>query len=240
MDKKIIPLIMCGGAGTRLWPASREVNPKQFLPLFGARSTFQNTLLRVSDAGLFERPIVITNKAYRFMVLEQLAEIGLDADVLLEPMRRDSGPAIAAGAAFAQTRDKDAIVLALAADHVVRDTEAFLAACRQGLVAAQAGRIVTFGVEPERAATEYGYISPGEVISGEVRSVAKFVEKPDPKTAAEYIKAGYLWNSGNFMFRASVLLDEYRTVDAASVAAVTDAVVGPDSTEFLIAMAVDR
>ena len=224
MNKRIIPLIMCGGAGTRLWPASREVNPKQFLPLFGVRSTFQNTLLRVSDAGLFERPIVITNKAYRFMVLEQLAEIGLEADVLLEPMRRDSGPAIAAGAAFAQTRDTDAVVLALAADHVVGDTEAFVAACRQGLVAAQAGRIVTFGVQPERPATEYGYISPGEVISGEVRSVAKFVEKPDPKTAAEYIKAGYLWNSGNFMFRASVLLDEYRNVDAASVAAVTDSV----------------
>ena len=225
MDGRIIPLIMCGGAGTRLWPASREVHPKQFLPLFGARSTFQNTLVRVSDAGLFERPVVITNKTYRFMVLEQLAEIGLEADVLLEPMRRDSGPAIAAGAAFAQTRDKDAIVLALAADHVVRDTPAFVAACRQGLVAAQAGQIVTFGVQPERPATEYGYISPGEVISGEVRSVVKFVEKPDPKAAADYIKAGYLWNSGNFMFRAAVLLDEYRNVDAASVAAVTDSVV---------------
>ena len=103
MNRRIIPLIMCGGAGTRLWPASREVHPKQFLPLFGARSTFQDTLLRVSDATLFERPIVITNNAYRFMVLEQLAEIGLEADVLLEPMRRDSGPAIAAGAAFAQS-----------------------------------------------------------------------------------------------------------------------------------------
>jgi mannose-1-phosphate guanylyltransferase/mannose-6-phosphate isomerase len=224
MDGRIIPLIMCGGAGTRLWPASREVHPKQFLPLFGARSTFQNTLLRVSDAALFERPIVITNKAYRFMALEQLTEIGLEADVLLEPMRRDSGPAIAAGAAFAQTRDQNAVVLALAADHVVRDIDAFVAACRQGLVAAQAGRIVTFGVQPERPATEYGYISPGEVISGEVRSVAKFVEKPDPKTAADYIKAGYLWNSGNFMFRAAVLLDEYRSVDAASVTAVTDSV----------------
>ena len=224
MDRRIIPLIMCGGAGTRLWPASREVRPKQFLPLFGARSTFQDTMLRVSDAALFERPIVITNAAYRFMVLEQLAEIGLEADVLLEPMRRDSGPAIAAGAVFAQMRDKDAVVLALAADHVVRDTAAFVAACRQGLVAADAGRIVTFGVKPERAATEYGYISPGEVISGEVRAVAKFVEKPDPATAAEYIKAGYLWNSGNFMFRASVLLDEYRNVDAESVQAVTDAV----------------
>src|ERR1700694_4125293 len=127
MDGRIIPLIMCGGAGTRLWPASREVHPKHFLPLFGTRSTFQETLLRVSDAALFERPVVITNNAYRFMVLEQLAEIGLEADVLLEPMRRDSGPAIAAGAAFAQTRDKEAIVLALAADHVVGDVAAFVA-----------------------------------------------------------------------------------------------------------------
>jgi len=225
MDKRIIPLIMCGGSGTRLWPASREVHPKQFLPLFGTRSTFQNTMLRVSETTLFERPIVITNTAYRFMVLEQLAEIGLEADVLLEPMRRDSGPAIAAGAAFAQIRDKEAIVLALAADHVVNDVPAFIAACRQGLVAAEAGRIVTFGVQPERAATEYGYISPGQAISGAVRDVQKFVEKPDPATAADYIKAGYFWNSGNFMFRASVLLDEYRNVDAESVAAVTDSVV---------------
>src|SRR5882762_11358196 len=158
------------------------------------------------------------------MVLEQLAEIGIEADALLEPMRRDSGPAIAAGAAFAQTRDSDAVVLALAADHVVRDTLAFVAACREGLAAAESGRIVTFGVQPERPATEYGYIRPGEVISGDVRAVAKFVEKPDPATAAGYVEAGYLWNSGNFMFRAAVLTDEYRKVDAESVQAVTDAV----------------
>src|SRR5260370_28039114 len=100
MSNRIIPLIMCGGAGTRLWPASREVRPKQFLPLFGVRSTFQDTLSRVSDKTLFERPIVITNTAYRFMVLEQLAEIGLEADVLLEPMRRDSSPAVLAGGAL--------------------------------------------------------------------------------------------------------------------------------------------
>src|ERR1700710_1878601 len=171
MDQRIVPLIMCGGAGTRLWPASREVRPKQFLSLFGGRSTFQDTLLRVSDASLFGRPIVITNMAYRFMVLEQIAEIGLEADILLEPMRRDSGPAIAAGAAFAQMRSEDAVVLALAADHVVRDADAFVAACGHGLAAAETGCIVTFGVAPERAATEYGYINPGEAISGEVRSV---------------------------------------------------------------------
>jgi len=224
MDRRIVPLIMCGGAGTRLWPASREVRPKQFLPLFGERSTFQETILRVSDATLFERPIVITNAAYRFMVIEQLAEIGIEADVLLEPTRRDSGPAIAAGAVFAQTRDRDAIVLALAADHVVGDTAAFIAACRQGLVAAEAGYIVTFGVKPERAATEYGYISPGDVVSGEVLAVARFVEKPNATTAADYVTSGYLWNSGNFMFPASVLLDEYRNVDPDSVRAVTEAV----------------
>jgi len=224
MGKKIVPLIMCGGAGTRLWPASREVRPKQFLPLFGTRSTFQETILRVSDPALFDRPIVITNKAYRFMVSEQLAEIGCAADILLEPMRRDSGPAIAAGAVFAETRAADAVVLALAADHVVRDNAAFVAACREGLVAADAGSIVTFGVKPERAATEYGYINPGEAVSGNVRAVKKFVEKPDAAQAAEYVKAGYFWNSGNFMFRANVLLDEYRKVDAASVQSISDAV----------------
>jgi mannose-1-phosphate guanylyltransferase / mannose-6-phosphate isomerase len=224
MGGRIVPLVMCGGAGTRLWPASREVRPKQFLPLFGARSTFQDTIVRVSDTALFERPIVITNNAYRFMVSEQLAEIGLEADILLEPMRRDSGPAIAAGAAFAESRASGAVVLALAADHMVRDNAAFLAACREGLVAADQGRIVTFGVTPERPATEYGYINPGEVVSGEVRAVKQFVEKPDPAKAAEYIKGGYLWNSGNFMFRASVLLDEYRKFDADSVQAVCDAV----------------
>jgi len=224
VGKAIIPLIMCGGAGTRLWPASREVRPKQFLPLFGTTSTFQDTLRRVSDARTFGRPIVITNAAYRFMVREQLAEIGIEADVLLEPARRDSGPGIAAGSAFAQTRDADAVVLALAADHVVRDTTAFVAACKQGLEAAESGYIVTFGIKPERPAMEYGYVNPGQAISGAVQAVTQFVEKPDQARAAEYIQKGYFWNSGNFMFRASVLLDEYRKFDAASIEAVTEAV----------------
>jgi mannose-1-phosphate guanylyltransferase/mannose-6-phosphate isomerase len=224
MSERIIPLIMCGGAGTRLWPASREGRPKQFLQLFGSRSTFQETLLRVSDATLFERPVIITNNAYRFMVLEQLAAVEIEADVLLEPVRRDSGPAIAAGAAFALTRSADAVVLALAADHVVRDTAAFAEACRKALSVAGAGRIVTFGVQPERPATEYGYIRPGEEISGGVSAVAAFVEKPDAVTAAGYVEDGYLWNSGNFMFRAQMLLEEYARMDAGSVQAVRDAV----------------
>ncbi|RTM13361.1 MAG: mannose-1-phosphate guanylyltransferase/mannose-6-phosphate isomerase [Bradyrhizobiaceae bacterium] len=224
MSDRVIPLIMCGGAGTRLWPASREDYPKQFLPLFGPRSTFQETLLRVSDPAVFARPIVVTGEPYRFMVLDQLVEIGLEADIVLEPMRRDSGPAIAAGACLALARDENAVVLALAADHVVQDPAAFVAACRQSAPAAAAGRIVTFGIEPERPATEYGYISPGEVISGPVRSIAKFVEKPEAATAASYIDAGYVWNSGNFMFRAAVLLNEYGAFDAASRSAIADAV----------------
>lgn len=224
MTLRITPLILCGGAGTRLWPASREVRPKQFLPLFGPRSTFQDTIVRVSDRDLFDRPIVITNAAYRFMVQEQLAEIGCEADILLEPLRRDSGPAIAAGAAHAEQRDPGAVVLALAADHVVRDPAAFVESCRAGLTAAQAGRIVTFGVAPTRPATEYGYISPGATIGGTVREVLRFVEKPDPETAKRYIADGYLWNSGNFMFRAATLLEEYRSFDAAGVAAAAEAV----------------
>jgi mannose-1-phosphate guanylyltransferase/mannose-6-phosphate isomerase len=224
MSDRIVPLIMCGGAGTRLWPLSREGRPKQFITLFGERSTFQETVLRVSDERLFDRPIIVTGATYRFMVLEQLAEIGLQADILLESARRDSGPAIATGATFAQLRNQTAVVLALAADHVVKDTSAFVAACEASHGVAREGRIVTFGIKPDRAATEYGYICPGETIDGSVRAVAKFVEKPNAATAAGYLRDGYLWNSGNFMFRADVLLNEYRAVDPASVDAVEQAV----------------
>ncbi|HEY0568310.1 MAG TPA: sugar phosphate nucleotidyltransferase, partial [Xanthobacteraceae bacterium] len=116
MSDPIVPLVMCGGAGTRLWPASREGRPKQFLRLLGPHSTFQETMLRVRDPALFGRPIVITNAGYRFLVAEQLAEIAIEADILLEPARRDSGPAIAAGAAFALRRDGNPLIVALAAD----------------------------------------------------------------------------------------------------------------------------
>lgn len=224
MDETIVPLIMCGGAGTRLWPASREGRPKQFLTLLGGHSTFQETMRRVSDPVLFGRPIVITNAQYRFIVAEQLEEIGVAADILLEPARRDSGPAIASGAAFAARRDGDPLVMALAADHVVRDAPAFVAACRKAAAAAAGGRIVTFGVRADRPATEYGYIRPGPSIGGEVFAVETFVEKPDAATAEKYIAQGYLWNSGNFIFRAGVFLEEYRGFDAQSVAAAQAAV----------------
>ena len=224
MPDTIIPLIMCGGAGTRLWPVSREGRPKQFLPLFGAYSTFQDTVRRVSDPARFGRPIVITNGSYRFLVAEQLAALGVEADILLEPIRRDSAPAIAAGAEFARRRGEDAIVVALAADHVVGDAAAFAAVCVVARDAARDGHIVTFGVRASRAATEYGYIRPGNSIAAEVFAVGQFVEKPDAETAARYVQQGYLWNSGNFMFRAGVLLDEYRSFEPSSADAVTAAV----------------
>ena len=197
---------MCGGAGTRLWPASREGRPKQFLPLFGPRSTFQDTIRRVSDPALFGRPIVVTNNQYRFLVAEQLAAIGIEADIVLEPMRRDSGPAIAAGAVFAFRRGGDPVVVALAADHVVTDTAAFAKVCGLAAAAAAKDRIVTFGVRPSRPATEYGYIRAGASIGPDIFAIEKFVEKPDAKTAEGYVKEGYLWNSGNFMSAPACLL----------------------------------
>ncbi len=224
MASRIVPLIMCGGAGTRLWPASRENRPKQFLPLFGRTSTFQETARRVGDPALFGRPIVVTNSQYRFQVAEQLAAIGSEADILLEPVRRDSGPAIAAGAVFARRRDGDVLVAALAADHVIDDAAAFAKVCAAAAPAAAAGRIVTFGVRPTRPATEYGYIRAGVALGADLFAVEQFVEKPDAATAQRYVAGGYLWNSGNFLFGAELLLDEYRRFEPDSAAAVTEAV----------------
>ena len=224
MVRPIIPLIMCGGAGTRLWPASREGRPKQFLPLFGPLSTFQETIRRVADSALFARPIIVTNHQYRFMVAEQLAEIAVEADILLEPMRRDSGAAIIAGATFAFNRDNESIVVALAADHVVSDSSAFAKACSAARESAENDRIVTFGVRPTRPAVEYGYIRVGELIAPGVFAIKEFVEKPDVTAAERYVTDGYLWNSGNFLFRASSLLDEYRNFEPESAAAVAASV----------------
>ncbi len=224
MSGLIVPLIMCGGAGTRLWPASREGRPKQFLRLFGRYSTFQETVHRVCDQTLFGAPIVITNGQYRFLVAEQLAEIGVVADILLEPVRRDSAPAIAAGATFAKRRGDNPVVLALAADHVVADVDSFRASCRAARTAAQRDLIVTFGVKPDRPAVEYGYIGPGAVLSEGVFKVDKFFEKPDEETAARYIKEGFLWNSGNFMFAAETILGDYRAFEPQSADAVAAAV----------------
>jgi mannose-1-phosphate guanylyltransferase/mannose-6-phosphate isomerase len=215
---------MCGGAGMRLWPASRENGPKQFLPLFGQYSTFQETLRRVSNPTLFGRPIIVTNTQYRFIVAEQLAAVGVEADILLEPLRRDSGPAILAGAAFASRCDGDAIIVALAADHFVTNHGAFAEACSNAREAARDDQIVLFGMSPTRPATEYGYICAGAAIGPGVFAIERFVEKPDAETAASYMAENYLWNSGNFIFRADFLIEEYRRFEPDCAAAVTAAV----------------
>ena len=222
----IIPVILSGGAGTRLWPASRDARPKQFLDLFGPLSTFQETLKRVADPALFERPIILTNRDHRFLVAEQTKEIGIAADIVLEPVRRDSGPAIAAGAHLAiQRAGPDAIVVVLAADHVIRDPAAFAAACANAAEAAARGLIVTFGMTPDRPETSYGYVKPGALLNGcALRALDAFVEKPDRSTAERYLADGYLWNSGNFLFGAATLLREYADVDPQTVEAAGAAV----------------
>ena len=220
----IRPLIMCGGSGARLWPLSRESFPKQFAPLIGKNSTFQETVLRMADKAHFGRPLIVAAKRHRFMVERQLAEIGVEADILLEPMPRDSGPAIAAGAALIARDNPDQLVMVLAADHVVRDAPAFRQTVLAAASAAEQGYIVTFGIQPSLPATGYGYIERGEPIAASTAlRVRRFVEKPDLATAQRYLLEGYLWNSGNFLFKASALLVEYGRFSPDSLAAIEEA-----------------
>ncbi|HZT24482.1 MAG TPA: mannose-1-phosphate guanylyltransferase/mannose-6-phosphate isomerase [Pseudolabrys sp.] len=226
MPSPIIPILLAGGAGTRLWPVSRDALPKQFLPLVGERSTYQETLLRVKD-GVFAPPIVITGPDFHFFARRQAEEVGVEATVIIEPMRRDSGPAIAAATAVAAARDPAAVVLALAADHIILDADKFRTTCLAGQKAAEQGHLVTFGITPGEPKTSYGYILPGEGIDGtEVHRVKRFVEKPDAATAKKYVRDGYLWNSGNFLFRADVLLAELKRLEPDMAAAIIDAVAG--------------
>jgi mannose-1-phosphate guanylyltransferase/mannose-6-phosphate isomerase len=224
MPSPIIPVLLAGGAGTRLWPVSRDALPKQFLPLVGDRSTYQETLLRVRDP-MFAPPIVITGPNFHFFARRQAEEIGVEATVVIEPLRRDSAAAIAAATTVARQRDPQAVVLALAADHIILDVPQFRATCLAGCAAAKAGRIVTFGIKPNEPKTSYGYILPGEPIGKTgVQAVKRFVEKPDAATAATYVRDGYLWNSGNFLFRADVLLSELARFEPAIVDAAEGAV----------------
>lgn len=206
---KILPVIMCGGAGTRVWPESRESLPKQFIPLVGERSTFQTIVQMLADP-VFDKPIVISNIDYRFLLQEQLAAIGAEADIVLEPMRRDSAPAIAVASEIAAARNPETVVAVFAADHVVRDRPALVALCKEAASAAADGAIVTLGIRPTDPATGYGYIKPGAPLSAgsPILMVEKFVEKPDRATAEQYVADGYFWNGGNFIFRADRMIDE--------------------------------
>lgn len=233
---KILPVVMCGGAGTRVWPESRESLPKQFIPLVGKRSTFQDTIDMLAN-DLFDTPIVISNVEYRFLVAEQLEQIGRPARIVLEPTRRDSGPAVAVAAALAAQVSPDTVVAVLAADHVVRDRRAYVELCRQAAEAATAGHIVTLGIRPTEPTSAYGYIRTGAPV-GVGRNVMKvdaFVEKPDAATAKRYVAEQYLWNSGNFFFKASVMQEELQHFEPVMSEAVAAAVENAASDlDFLV------
>ncbi len=223
---KIIPVLLAGGAGSRLWPVSRDHLPKQFQPLVGAFSTYQQTLRRVSDPTLYGVPLVITNEDFRFFAKRQAEDVGTPATVVLEPARRDSAAAMAAAAVLAERRAPGSLVLALAADHIVLDENLFSEAVKLGRLAAEAGNIVVFGLMPTEPRTSYGYISPGAVFSDDedLRLVEAFVEKPDAATAISYLQKGYLWNSGNFLFRSDVMIAELERFAPEILAAVTASV----------------
>ena len=233
MSKRVIPVILSGGSGTRLWPLSTATKPKQFLPLVGTETLFQQTLLRLDDLPVdLAPPIVVCNESHRELVAEQLAEIGrTPLAVVLEPVGRNTAPAVAVAAMLANSRAKlslgaenravaedssrqsaeassDPVLLVLPADHVILDTGRFQEAVKQGLQAAEAGYLVTFGVVPTRPETGYGYIEH-DAAGGSWLRVAKFVEKPELETAKSYLESGrYLWNSGMFVFSAGTYLSE--------------------------------
>lgn len=208
----MIPVIMSGGSGTRLWPLSRKNKPKQFLNLFGDNSLFQDTLLRLSGVDELEAPIIVCNEDHRFMVAEQLQEKGIkNAEIVLEPCAKNTAPAIALAALQAQQRGDDPTLLILAADHVIEDIPTFHQAIAAADIEAQLGHLVTFGIIPTMPHTGYGYIEAQDKNSPS--KVNAFVEKPDLDTAQVYVDAGnYYWNSGMFMFKASTVINELMSV----------------------------
>jgi mannose-1-phosphate guanylyltransferase / mannose-6-phosphate isomerase len=198
----------------------------------------QNTMLRVTDAGLFERPIVITSASYRALVGEQLNAIDLEADVVLEPERRDSAPAVAAATLVAMQRDSDALLLVLASDHAIKFVDRFHDACRDAVETARAGHIVTFGIVPDHPSTDYGYLKPGAALDGgKLRKLDAFAEKPDAGTAEGYLAQGYLWNSGNFLFRADVMREEMERLQPPIWSAVSQAVTAAHREAGVISLA---
>lgn len=227
--RHVVPVILSGGSGTRLWPVSRESYPKQYWPLVSDRSLIQETVLRTAGEG-FAPPILVCNQEHRFMVAEQLRQVGIaGARILLEPAGRNSAPAIAAAAALVAEDDPDAVLWMLAADHAIADTAALHAALAAAAAAARAGRFVTFGMKPTTAETGYGYIELGDALPDlpGVHGLRRFVEKPDAATAATLAFSGkHLWNSGMFVFTAATLLAEMEAHAPAVLGAVRRAVAG--------------
>ena len=206
----LIPLILSGGSGTRLWPVSRRNLPKQFLSLTGHGTLFQQTVERTRTLPDVAAPIVVASEDHRFLAAEQLQEAGVEgAAIVLEPLARNTAPAIALGALEALKRDADALLLVLPADHLIGDTDTFTAAVAQALPLARQGWLTTFGIRPDRAETGFGYIRRGEALGEGAFRVERFVEKPDLATAEGYLAdGGYDWNSGMFLFRADRYLEE--------------------------------
>jgi mannose-1-phosphate guanylyltransferase/mannose-6-phosphate isomerase len=206
----LIPLILSGGSGTRLWPVSRRNLPKQFLSLSGNGTLFQQTVARTKQLPEVTAPIIVASEDHRFLAADQLLEAGVtDATILLEPVARNTAPAIALGALKAIERDPQALLLVLPADHLIGDTKSFVVAVQQALPAAREGWLVTFGIRPDRPETGFGYIRRAESIGGGAFRVERFVEKPDLATAEGYVKdGGYDWNSGMFLFKAARYLEE--------------------------------
>lgn len=209
----IVPLIMCGGSGTRLWPLSRAQFPKQFLPLVNDTSMLQDTLARLPKGH--QAPVFICNEDHRFLVAEQVKQVQChEATILLEPQGRNTAPAVALAALSALAADNDALLLVLAADHVIKNKQKFHQAIDKAKVAAEQDKLVTFGIVPTHAETGYGYIKQGAYIDGDgkgngISKVENFVEKPNKEVAEEYLASGeYLWNSGMFLFKASRYIEE--------------------------------
>ncbi len=212
-ELRISPVIMCGGSGTRLWPLSRAQFPKQFLPLVNETSMLQDTMARLP--AKHQAPVFICNEDHRFLVAEQVKQVNCQqATILLEPQGRNTAPAVALAALNALSVNEDALLLVLAADHVINDTEKFHQAIDVATTVALQGKLVTFGIVPTHAETGYGYIKQGAEQVGDgkgngVYQVAQFVEKPNAETAQNYLESGdYLWNSGMFLFKASRYLEE--------------------------------
>lgn len=208
----LIPLILSGGSGTRLWPVSRRNLPKQFLSLAGSETLFQQTVIRAGrlpDAGA---PIVVAADDHRFLAAEQLQELKInDASILLEPVARNTAPAIAVGALRALEKSPDALVLVLPADHLIGDDSSFSDAVTKARPLAEQGWLVTFGIRPDRAETGFGYIQRGDGLDANGFKVSQFVEKPRADVAEQYVSSGqYDWNSGMFLFRAARFLEELR------------------------------